>query len=203
MATIRSSTPAHSIHETTGISSPCRKSVPPFPGAPGKPLEGRNVPKPCSLPRRAMIRRATLKRFCPAGQTASTPRTGSAPCPTGARQRRPTHAFAGGRPLLVGLPPSAPTTALSEPKRSAPITCSWQAGASFPWRRRSARPERSWKICAQRGKYGRRASSIYSARSGAFPDRVHSVFPLPALRRFRERAHTCAPAMVYPPENRE
>ena len=28
----------------------------------------------------------------------------------------------------------------------------------------------------------------YNARSGAFPDRIHFVFPLPALRRFHERA---------------
>ena len=34
------------------------------------------------------------------GQTASLPHTSSAPCPCGARQRRPTHAFAGGRLLL-------------------------------------------------------------------------------------------------------
>ena len=38
------------------------------------------------------------------GQTASLPHTCSAPCPCGARQRRPTHAFAGGR-LLLPLQP--------------------------------------------------------------------------------------------------
>ena len=110
MATIRSSTPAHSIHETTGISSPCRKSVPPFPGAPGKPLEGRNVPKPCSLPRRAMIRRATLQRLCPQGKQRR-PRTPAAPLALPGQgsvaQRTPSQA-AGSRSWVCRclLPPS-------------------------------------------------------------------------------------------------
>ena len=37
---------------------------------------------------------------------------------------------AGGRPLLVGLPPSTPIPAPTEPKRSTPAPCSWGGCAS-------------------------------------------------------------------------
>ena len=43
---------------------------------------------------------------------------------------------AGGRPLLVGLPPSVPSTAPPETQRNAHAPCSWGIGASIPSRRR-------------------------------------------------------------------
>ena len=113
----------------------------------------------------AKIRRATQQRLCPTGanSVASAPR--SAPCPVGARQRRsmravpahhhssasaasarpalpftspprPPKTAAGGRPLLVGLPPSVPSTAPPETQRSAHAPCSWGMSASIPSRRR-------------------------------------------------------------------
>ena len=81
----------------------------------------------------------------PAGQTASTPHTGSAPCPAG--QGSVAQRAAGGRPLLVGLPPSARTTAPSEPKRSAPAPCSW-GGRASPWSRRHWLPAGTWSLRA-------------------------------------------------------
>ena len=83
------------------------------------------------------------------GQTASLPHTSSAPCPCGARQRRPTHAFAGDRPLRVGLPPSTPAAAPTETKRSAHAPCSWGMGAS-------ARSRRRWTPALPAGPLGAR-----------------------------------------------
>ena len=83
------------------------------------------------------------------GQTASLPHTCSDPCPCGARQRRPTHAFAGGRLLLPSLPPSAPAAAPTETKRSAHAPCSWGMGAS-------ARSRRRWKPALPAGPLGAR-----------------------------------------------
>ena len=91
----------------------------------------------CFLPRQTKIRRANSEALLPRRGKQRRLRTPAAPpCPRGARQRRPTHTFAGGRPLLVGLPPSAPAAAPSEPKRSAPAPCSWGGCASTRSRRR-------------------------------------------------------------------
>ena len=110
-----------------------KRAAAPFPGAPTKQPDGQNAPRPCFFPRHAMIRRANSEAPLPAGQTASNTPTGSAPCPPG--QGSVAQRAAGGRPLLVGLPPSAPTAAPSEPKRSAPAPCSW-GGRASPWGRR-------------------------------------------------------------------
>ena len=50
------------------------------------------------------------------------------------RSPRPPNA-AGGKPLLVGLPPSTPTIAPPEPNRSTPAPCSWGGRASNPSQR--------------------------------------------------------------------
>ena len=127
-------------------SAPCgEKSVPPSPGAPGKSPDGRNVPKPRFFPRHAMIRRANSEAPLPAGQTASNAPTGSAPCPPG--QGSVAQRAAGGRPLLVGLPPSARTTTSLGPKRSAPAPCSW-GGRASPWSRRHWLPAGTWSLRA-------------------------------------------------------
>ena len=61
------------------ISVPCGvRPVSPFPGAPVNSPDGQNVPNPLSLPRHAMIRRATLQRLCPQGKQRR-PRTPAAP----------------------------------------------------------------------------------------------------------------------------
>ena len=100
-------------------------------GAPDKqPLTGKPLRKQFSPATNQNQARQLCSAFAPQGQTASPPHTGSAPCPRGTRQRRPTHAFADGRPLLVGLPPSTSATAPTETKRSAPAPCSWGGRAS-------------------------------------------------------------------------
>ena len=159
------------------ISVPCGvRPVSPFPGAPVKFPDGQNVPNPLSLPRHAMIRRATLQRLCPQGKQRR-PRIPAAPLAQRARQRRPTPrrrqapargpaavnalprpirnetqrpspllvglgrvnteptALAGGTAALVGLPPSTPSLAPSETKRSTPAPCSWGGCASNPSQR--------------------------------------------------------------------
>ena len=94
----------------------------------------QSAPTFCSLPRRLQNQaRQLCSVFAPQGQTASNTHTGSAPLPAG--QGSVAQRAAGGRPLLVGLPPSAPTAAPSEPKRSAPAPCSW-GGRASPWGRR-------------------------------------------------------------------
>ena len=103
--------------------------------------------------------------FAPTGQTASPPPSRSAPCPAGQGSVAPRAQFrpvtlpppppqaqdqrfhppptspspqpaAGGKPLLVGLPPSAPSTAPPETQRSAHAPCSWGMGACTRGRRR-------------------------------------------------------------------
>ena len=92
---------------------PPRRAVRPF-------LKGKPLRKQLSPATNQNQARQLCSAFAPQGQTASPPHTGSAPCPRGTRQCRPTHAFADGRPLLVGLPPSTSATAPTETKRSAP-----------------------------------------------------------------------------------
>ena len=95
-----------------------QRPVPPFPGAPVNFSDGQNAPKPCFLPQHAKIRRANSEAPLPRRGKQRRPRTLAAPpCPCGARQRRQTLVFAGGRPLLVGLPPSTPLPL--HPKRNA------------------------------------------------------------------------------------
>ena len=93
-----------------------------FPGAPARPFLMGKAPQRPAFPRDTpKIRRANSEALLPRRGKQRRSRTPAAsPCPCGARQRRPTHAFAGGRPLLVGLPPSAPAATPSEPQRSAP-----------------------------------------------------------------------------------
>ena len=141
------------------------------------------------------------------GQTASLPHTCSDPCPCGARQRRPTHAFAGGRLLLVSLPPSAPTAVPSETKRSAPAPCSW-GGRASPWGRRHwkpALPAGAWGLGRRclplRGKV--RAAPRHESPPGFF----YSICPFPPLaalsssRPAKQSAHRgrTAPSAVYYP----
>ena len=57
---------------------------------------------------------------CPAGKGALPVCGFDAVCPCGTRGRRSTHTFAGGRLLLLSLPPSTSTAAPTEPKRSNP-----------------------------------------------------------------------------------
>ena len=84
--------PAGWLRELGGLMERRTACFRPPPGRAGKALpNGQNVPKPCFLPRHTMIRRAILSSaFAPQGQTASNTHPLSAPCPTGARQRRPT-----------------------------------------------------------------------------------------------------------------
>ena len=118
--------------------------------------DGQTTPTPCSPPRQTKIRRATLKRFCPQGKQRRSRTPAAPPCPCGARQRRPTHYFAGGRLLLLSLPPSSQPAAASETRRSNPAPCSWGRVASTSRRRRwpptlSALPARwSWSPGARR-----------------------------------------------------
>ena len=90
---------------------PARLPAVPDMQAPPLPTLSRDTPK---------IRRATLQRFCPQGQTASLSHTCSAPCPCGARQRRPTPRLCRRQALLVGLPPSIPATTPTGTNRSIP-----------------------------------------------------------------------------------
>ena len=102
---------------------PPRRAVRPF-------LKGKPLRKQLSPATNQNQARQLCSAFAPQGQTASPPHTGSAPCPRGTRQRRPTHHFADGRLLLQSLPPSTPTAASIETKRSAPAPCSWGGRAS-------------------------------------------------------------------------
>ena len=61
----------------------------------------------------------------------------------------PASLNAGGRLLLVGLPPSAPIAVLTGTKRSAHASCSWGMGAS-------ARSQRLWKPALPAGPLGAR-----------------------------------------------
>ena len=85
----------------------------------------------------------------PAGSTAGSARTRSRDQslenPFLGTVRSPKNA-AGGRPLLVGLPPSAPTTAPTEPKRRAPAPCSWGGCASTRSRRRWLPTPSAWEF---------------------------------------------------------
>ena len=124
----------------------------PFPGAPGKFPDGQNALSPRFLPRYAMIRRATLQRLCTQGKQRRPTHTGSAPCPQG-KAASPNGA-AGGKPLLVGLPPSARTAAPFGPKRSAPAPShgadARRPGANGPVRRH-CRPTRRRRTAPARG----------------------------------------------------
>ena len=77
---------ARSARETAYISPPLgnvRRLRFPFPGAPGKFPDGQNAPQKTLSREPTKTGAPTLKRFCPAGQTASNTHTGSAPCPAG------------------------------------------------------------------------------------------------------------------------
>ena len=81
-----------------------------------------------------------VPRNHPAGRTAGSARTRSRDQSLenpflGSGGRLPQNA-AGGRPLLVGLPPSTPSTAPSGTKQSAQAPYSWGLGASASSRRR-------------------------------------------------------------------
>ena len=75
--------------------------------------------------------------FAPPGQTASSPHPRSAPCPIGARQRRPTRAVparhpsstsaASARPALPSTPTSPPP---NQPQAAGP--CSWACRRLHP-----------------------------------------------------------------------
>ena len=113
-------------------------SVPParLPAVP----DGQSAPTPRSPPRHAQNQARHSEALLPRRGKQRRPRTLAAPpCPCGARQRRPTHAFAGGRLRLVSLPPSAPTVAPSETKRSAPPPSAW-GGRASPWGQRHWKP---------------------------------------------------------------
>ena len=94
------------------------------PARPPPVLQGQTAPQ-ITFPREpTKIRRATLgSAFAPTGQTASSTHVRSAPCPQGkaASPKRP----AGGRLLLVSLPPSIPSPVPNEVKRRTPAPCSW------------------------------------------------------------------------------
>ena len=110
-----------------------QRATAPLLGAPVNSPDGENAWMPCFLPRYAKDPARHSAAPLPAGQTASPPHTGSAPCPAG--QGSVAQRAADGRPLLVGRPPSLPTAAPSETKRSAQAPCSWGLGASTRSRR--------------------------------------------------------------------
>ena len=111
--------------------------------------DGQSAPTFYSLRDVSKIRRANSEALLPAGQTASLPAHRQRPLARRARQRRPTYAFAGGRLLLVGLPPSTPAAAPTETKRSAHAPYSWGMGAS-------ARSRRRWTPALPAGPLGAR-----------------------------------------------
>ena len=88
---------------------------------------------------------------------------------------------AGGRPLLVGLPPSTPTIAPTEPKRSTPTPCSWGGCASNPSQRRwpaALPPPCSWggravlrasSRCKGKGRGGSLRRCLAPLGQGALP----------------------------------
>ena len=88
---------------------------------------------------------------------------------------------AGGRPLLVGLPPSTPTIAPTEPKRSTPTPCSWGGCASNPSQRRwpaALPPPCSWggravlrasSRCKGKGRGGSLRRCLAPQGQGALP----------------------------------
>ncbi len=116
----------------------------PSPGAPAKPfLKRRPFIHPTFPPRQTKIRRANSEALLPAGQTASNTHTGSAPCPTGARQRRPTRrrrqapAIEPARRLPPRPPQTERTAACLPPARGADRR---HPGANGTGRRPEGRP---------------------------------------------------------------
>ena len=99
------------------------------------PRDRQNVPKPCFLPRHTMIRRATQQRLCPRRGKQRRIRTPAAPlAPPG--QGSVAQRAAGGRLLLVSLPPSAPAPAANGTHRSLSAPGAWGRQASPPRQRR-------------------------------------------------------------------
>ena len=150
------------------------------------------------------IRRATLKRLCLQGQTASISHTGSAPCPYGAGQRRETHAFADGKLLLLSLPPSAPADAPTETQRNAPAPCSW-CGRASPWGRRHWKPALTAGALGLSGSAAQRRPTIeiagFLSLDPGFPCIHSSVLPRftgrPSAREPRGRAWSSKNAIVH------
>ena len=98
------------------------------------PRDRQNVPKPCFLPRHTMIRRATQQRLCPRRGKQRRIRTPAAPlAPPG--QGSVAQRAAGGRLLLVSLPPSAPAPAANGTHRSLSAPGAWGRQASPPRQR--------------------------------------------------------------------
>ena len=106
----------------------------PSPGAPAKPfLKGRPFIHPTFPRDKPKSGAPTLKRFCPQGKQRRirTPAAPLAPPGQGSVAQR----AAGGRLLLVSLPPSAPAPAANGTNRSLSAPCSWGRQASPPSQR--------------------------------------------------------------------
>ena len=113
---------------------------PPIPQFP-HPLDPKPPPSPANPPSRPAREYAIFQRARPAASRKRRRRAsarGAGVCLLGAEASSaspsPQNA-AGGRPLLVGLPPSTSTTAPSGTKQSAQAPCSWGLGASTRSRR--------------------------------------------------------------------
>ena len=113
-----------------GMDATAKAPHPRPPARPSPVLQGQAAPQTTFSREPTKIRRAALSSaFAPTGQTASNTHTRSAPCPQGkaASPKRP----AGGKPLLVGLPPSIPSPVPNEVKRRTPTPCSWGGRSSL------------------------------------------------------------------------
>ena len=106
---------------SSAFAPPGQTASPPHPAAPLAPLGQGSV-----APRAAV----------PAHHHSSASAASARPALPFTSPPRPPKTAVGGRPLLVGLPPSAPSTAPPETQRSAHAPCSWGIGASIPSRRR-------------------------------------------------------------------
>ena len=145
--------------------------------APQRPALSRDTPKSGA---------PTLKRLCPAGaNSVDFAHWQHILAPAG--QGCVIQPAAGGRLLRLSLPPSAPTTAPTEPHRSTPAPCSWGGCASTPRQRRWPAalppPAQHAALCQQRDRLGETISlRIPSGK----PASISPVTPSPKTRRRRQ-----------------